>query len=263
MADEARPEVKVDAKAKTTVQVDHVDRQTPPPFGTGSVNADAFKSGQLKGLGTWVVALAIKQSLDDALADIRAAGGIATSSGGIRDLGATVTRARSSTSFHYTGRAIDLYIYSGMVDPTTDPYLVTGDPDIGTWRIFARTSDPNVAEATFTALKKKNVKPPEGATFKEAVKLEEVEVTGRFFDLTAVFEKHGFKRIPAREDFMKNEKARDYSSAEWWHFQQENGLVVGTTTFGSLLLNIHTEAELKDTAPGNARNKIWNGKIFA
>lgn len=263
MADEPRPEVKVDAKSKTTVQVEHVDRQTKPPFGTASVDADPFSEGQRKGLGTWVVALAIKPKFEEALAEIRAAGGIVTSSGGIRDLGATVTTARSSTSFHYTARAIDLYIYAGMTDPETDPYLVTGDPDVGTWRVFARTADANVAESSIVALKRKPVKRPKNSKVIEPVKLEEVEVTGRFFDLTAVFAKHGFKRIPAREAFMKDVNARDYTSAEWWHFQQEDGLVPGTTTFGELLLQVHTEAELKNTGPGNARNAVWNGKIFA
>ena len=56
MADPPRPEVKVDAKASSTVQVDHVDRQTPPPFGTGPVTADAFSAPGRKGLGSWVVA---------------------------------------------------------------------------------------------------------------------------------------------------------------------------------------------------------------
>jgi hypothetical protein len=261
MADEPRPEVKVDAKSKSTVQVEHVDRQTDPPFGVTRIKADVFSSGKRKGVATWLVALSIKQSVEDAVAEIRALGGVATSSGGLRDLGAPVTTARSGTSFHYTGRAIDLYQYAGMFDPATDPYLVTGDPDIGTWRIFARTTDVNVSESTLVALKKKNVVPaPEGVP--EPVKLEEVEVTGRFFDLTAVFAKHGLKRIPARDGFMTNVNAREYQSAEWWHFQQEDGLVPGKTTFGSLLLQVYTSAQLKNTGPGNASNTIWDGKTF-
>jgi hypothetical protein len=257
MADEPRPEVKVDAKGKSTVKVEHVDRQTPSPFGVGSVKADPFK----KGLDTWLVALAIKQKFEDAHVEIRAAGCIATSSGGLRDLGAKVNSARSATSFHYTGRAIDLYIYSSMNDPDTDPYVVTADPDIGTWRIFARSSDQNLADTTITGLKKKFVK-AKSPDITEPVTVSEVETTGKFVDLTALFLKHGFKRIPARDGFLNDPTQRQYGSAEWWHFQQEDDLVIGTTTFGSLLRLVYTEAQLKDTGPNNSSNAIWNGKIF-
>jgi len=262
MADEPRPEIKVDAKSKTTVKVEHEDRQTPAPFGTGPVNADPFVLDKLKGLATWHVALTIKQQLEDAVAEVRAAGAVMTSSGGLRDLGAPVTNARSGTSFHYTGRAIDLYKYSAMNNLETDPYIVTGDPDVGKWRIFARSTDASLPEQTLIGFKKKFVKRPEGKKFDQTVKLESVEVTGRFIDLTALMLTHGFHAIPARPDFLENRNARDYDSAEWWHFQQEDGLVVGKTTFGSLLLQVHTSAELKNTGPGNASNAVWNGSIF-
>jgi hypothetical protein len=262
MADEPRPEVKVDAKSKSTVQVEHVDRQTPTPFGTGPVKADVFKLGTLKSLPFWVVALSIKDKLENALVDIRAAGAIATSSGGIRDLGAGTGAGRSDTSFHYVGLAIDLYMYGAMNDPDTDPYIVTADPDVGNWRVFARTNQTTVKPATFLAFKKKFVPKPKGSKLTEFVKVSEVETTGSFVDLTALFAKHNFKRIPAQENFLKDANARHYPSAEWWHFQQEDGLVPGKTTFGSLLLRVRTEAELKDTGPGLLRNKVWNGKTF-
>jgi len=267
MADPPRPEVKIDPKAASTVQVNHVDRQSPTPFGTGPVAADPFKKPGREGLNSWVVALVIKPNLDAALAAIRAAGGIATSSGGIRDLGAGVDNTRSATSFHYTGRAIDLYMYSGMFDPTTDPYVVTGDPDVGTWRVFARTADPNVTPSTLIAQQMVRIKTPvdkDGNPIagKDFCKLKEVEVTDRFFDLTAVFAANSFKRIPAKPAFMDDPKARQYGAAEWWHFQDETGLVVGTTTYGSLLQQVRTAAELKNSAPFAAKDKIWNGQIF-
>lgn len=260
MADEPRPEVKVDAKGKTTVVAGAVDRQTKAPFGVDKVTADKFQlTKTVASLPFWLVALTIKQQLEDAVAEIRAAGAIATSSGGLRDLGAKANGSRSTTSFHYTGRAIDLYMYSGMTKPDTDPYIITSDPDLGTWRVFARTTDPNVADSTHVAIQKKFAK---STKFPEPVTVVEVETTGKFIDLTALFLKHGFKRIPARPDFMDDPKQREYTAAEWWHFQQEDGLVPGTTTFGSLLRQVHTEAELKDTGPGNLSHTIWNGKIF-
>ena len=57
-------------------------------------------------------------------AAVHRSGGILTSSGGLRGLDATVTRSRSATSFHYLGRALDLYLYSGMADPDRDPYVI-------------------------------------------------------------------------------------------------------------------------------------------
>jgi hypothetical protein len=261
MADDA-PEVKVDAKATTTVKVEHVDRQTPAPFGTGNVKADAYKSGPLVGLSSWVVALVSKTNFEAALTDIRNLGGIATSSGGIRDLGAAVNSTRSGTSFHFTGRAIDLYMYSGMVNPLTDPYVVTSDGDLGTWRIFARTTDPSVPSITVTGLKFTRTRPRPKSERKDTVKLSEVDVTDRLFDLTAVFASHGFKRIGAKPTFLDDPGAREYGAAEWWHFQDETGLVVGKTTFGSLLKQVHTDAELKDTAPFAAKDKVWDGGTF-
>lgn len=59
--------------------------------------------------------------------EVLAQGGIITSSGAVRSLTATVTSSRSPISFHYVGRALDLMIYSGMVNPDTDPYVITED----------------------------------------------------------------------------------------------------------------------------------------
>lgn len=218
MADPPRPQQVIDAKASSTIQVDHVDRQTPPPFGTGPVVADKFSAPGRQGLASWVVALSIKSDLDTVLAQIRAAGGVATSSGGIRDLGAAVDNTRSAKSFHYTGRAIDLYIYSGMFDPATDPYVVTADPDVGTWRIFARTTDTTVTPSTLTAQQFVRIKTPvdkdnKPIPGKDFVKLKEVDVTDRFFDLTAMFQSNGFNRIPAKDAFTANPKARQYGAA--------------------------------------------------
>jgi hypothetical protein len=50
------------------------------------------------------------------------AGGKLTSSGARRSLRAEVGAARSATSFHYTGRALDLFVGSGMENRSRDPY---------------------------------------------------------------------------------------------------------------------------------------------
>jgi hypothetical protein len=57
------------------------------------------------------------------------AGGILTSSGARRSLNAKVSASRSATSFHYTGRALDLFVGSGMENRTRDPFVVAADGD--------------------------------------------------------------------------------------------------------------------------------------
>ena len=60
----------------------------------------------------------LRQDAADAYLRVRdavlEAGGVLTSSGARRSLNATVGAARSATSFHYTGRALDLFVGSGM-----------------------------------------------------------------------------------------------------------------------------------------------------
>ena len=51
------------------------------------------------------------------------AGGLITSSGARRALTAKVSSGRSATSFHYTGRALDLQVGSGMEVRGRDPKL--------------------------------------------------------------------------------------------------------------------------------------------
>jgi hypothetical protein len=74
------------------------------------------------------------------------AGGLMTSSGGIRSLNASVTKSRSAVSFHYLGRALDLYIYSGMVDPLNDPYVIDREGE-RQYRVYARCSKKNNPDA--------------------------------------------------------------------------------------------------------------------
>ncbi len=75
----------------------------------------------------------LRQDAAEAYLRVRAvvveAGGIMTSSGARRSLNATVGAARSATSFHYTGRALDLFAGSGMENSARDPYLVAADGD--------------------------------------------------------------------------------------------------------------------------------------
>lgn len=178
--------------------------------------------------------------------DIHDKGGILTSSGGIRSLRASLNSSRSATSFHYLGRALDLYIYSGMVDVETDPYVISREGE-RKYRVFARCKKEYNPEANL----------PDVQTVEHAITYNDrtggVKVEGRFVDLTALFEKHGFKSIRARRRF---EEGASMMGAEWWHFQYEKGLIEEVTTFGSELLKVYSKATLEDTEPWKHKDHI-------
>ncbi len=270
MADDARPELKVDTRKSTTVAVSNVNRQTEAPFGFKRVAADKYerKKMSLEGLQSFTVAAVSEPELNEAIAEIRKLGGVVTSSGGLRDLKSPVDKkSRSATSFHYTGRAVDLYIYSGMIAPETDAYVVVADGEDGLWQVYARTEDATVPEVTLIANKKVDLprgpKDADGKSPPVLCKLETVPVVGRFFSVTEIFKNHGFERISAKPAFTDDPNGRLYDAAEWWHFEDHGGLEVGKTTFGDLLLQVHTKKELEGTPPAAFIKNVWNGKVFA
>lgn len=178
---------------------------------------------------------------------LHAQGGLMTSSGGLRSLQTNVTRSRSATSFHYLGRAFDLHIYSGMLDPKLDAYVVSREAP-RQYRVFARCSKQNNPKAKLPP----EIEVPKVVTYKQRTK--GVTVKGRFVDLTALLESHGFKPIMARRRF---EEGASMMGAEWWHFQDETGLVEGQSTFGFELLKVYSKATLEGTAPWSNRDRIF------
>ncbi|KQQ11723.1 hypothetical protein ASF53_16230 [Methylobacterium sp. Leaf123] len=191
-------------------------------------------------------------AFDQVCDEVHKHGGLITSSGGIRDLYFKVGPNQSATSFHYSGRAHDLMIYSGMMKPDTDPYVVERLGD-RRYRVYARCAAKSAASGAL----------PPSTTVRNVVthksRVKGVSVTDHLLDLTAVFEKHGFRPIRARKAF---EGGGDYLGAEWWHFQYEVGLIRGVTTFGSELSKLYSEAKLKPSPPWKYRDYIfgkdWN-----
>lgn len=166
------------------------------------------------------------------------AGGKLTSSGARRSLDAPVGASRSATSFHYTGRALDLFIWSGMKNRNRDPYVVTPDGD-RYWRVFARADGGEQRELN-------------AVTY--GSRIEGKPVSGKFVDLTALFENEGFKRIRARSAFFSGGSKL---AAEWWHFQYETGLEPGVSTFGDELRKVYLEDQLLGTAPWDYKNRVF------
>ncbi|MEA3547043.1 MAG: peptidoglycan-binding domain-containing protein [Thermodesulfobacteriota bacterium] len=174
-------------------------------------------------------------------------GGLLTSSGGIRSLSATVNASRSATSMHYLGRALDLYIYSGMVDPSVDACVIVREA-ARTYRVYVRCDLKNYAQATL---------PPE-TTLRDVItyrsRIEGQTVKGHFLDLTQLFQDYGFRPIKARRRF---EEGSSMMGAEWWHFQSDQGLISGVTTFGSELLKLYSRQTLVDTPPWRGRDRVF------
>lgn len=162
-------------------------------------------------------------------------GGKLTSAGGKRPLSAGGGKAQSKTSMHYLGRAHDMALGAGMQDPTRDPCVVvrrSSDAADRKWVIWMRTDNPAVPVVTLQGVKCSTVN---GKTV-----LTTIPVTGRFFSFTELAARYSWTPISARRFFFQG---GSYSGAEWWHFQWEQGLVKGQTTFGSELLRLYSLTE--------------------
>jgi hypothetical protein len=180
-------------------------------------------------------------------------GAMITSSGGKRDLYASVGPNRSATSMHYTGRALDLFIYSAMQDPGADPYVTERLGD-RRYRVWARCFQDRVA--------KQSDLPPKVTidnVVTAAKRTKGVQVKDRFIDLTALFAAQGFRPIRARPQF---ESGGDYLGAEWWHFQFEDGLLPNVTNFGSDLLRAYPRTTIEPTPPWQFRDRVWQVNWF-
>jgi hypothetical protein len=173
--------------------------------------------------------------------EARGKGARLTSSGGRRDLFAPVTTGRSATSFHYTGRALDLYLYSGMVNPARDPYVLVRE-DTLLHRVYARCDDDQAEVRHLTGV----------VTYRK--RSGQLSVDGSFIDLTALLERHGFSRISARPSFPLGGSE---IGAEWWHFQDETGLVPRRTTFGDELLRVYSRETLERSPPWKYRDHVF------
>ena len=191
-----------------------------------------------------------------ALQHVHALGGILTSSGAIRDLGEQATAGRSTTSLHYTGRALDLFIYSGM-QGGEEPYLVTraGGTDANPeWEIFCVSKAPLTTHPLFDAslIAERDV---ECLRWVEDVGSRTFTRHAVCFSLTDVMARHGWTPIPARGNWKSN-----YLSCEWWHFQNAAGLVDNVSTFGDQLRQVWREDLVRDS--GLALDAVWAGRSF-
>jgi hypothetical protein len=224
-------------------RVDNIARRTPI----------AKLAGPKKYKGEGYTSLRIRQDAGAAyqrvMDIVHDHGGYVTSSGGLRSLTAKVNPNRSATSLHYTGLALDLFLYSGMVSPHEDPFVVTRDPDDSRkFVVWVRCPDgaPHVLDAVTYA------KAPRNTGYPQVI----VPVRGNFLNFTELMKQEGFERISCRRSFLKWDK-KNNGGAEWWHFQWESPLIEGQTTFGDALLQIYPQEKLQGRPPWKYRDRVW------
>ena len=174
---------------------------------------------------------------------LHAKGALLTSAGGFRAISVEANNsAMSVSSFHYTGRAIDLAVGSGMEKPSSDPFVIVAEDSLGRagsrlHRVYARAS-----QGDDMTLQPVTYKQPTGTH----------AVSGKFVDLTALMLEHGFERIRAKPKFYDVEHyspGQRYLSAEWWHFQYQIGLLHPFTAFGDALKLVWPWDKLKKSTP--------------
>ena len=185
-------------------------------------------------------------------------GGIVTSAGGKRSLTSKAGVNRSKKSMHYTGRAFDMALPTGLINPETDPFILVQDEDSRYWTVWC-VSSLSAERLSHLCLqygiKNAGEMTLEGSYLSRGM-VKTKEVTRVAFSFTEVADSFGFDRIPARRSFFG--KKPKMGAAEWWHFQWETGLVVGKTTFGDELLRVYTLAQAKKFVYWNqAKNCRW------
>jgi hypothetical protein len=204
------------------------------------VRVDADRHPRSRGFDSFRLRSDIVDRYTTFRATVRAAGGLVTSAGSLRELEAEVTPGRSSTSMHYSGLAFDLATDSGMQDPELDPYIVVQEGE--RWRVWCRSQTAPTVVLNAVAWHNGS--------------LDVQPVTANAFDLTALARRHGFSPIGPRRDFPAN-----YLSAEWWHLQCEEPLVPYISQFGIELLSIDTVGRIRYDEPTLSMQPLWANRM--
>jgi len=210
-------------------------------------------------------------------------GGVFISAGAGRGLGASKPKpggGRVLTSFHYTNLAIDLHTVmacsanTAHTKPEIDEYVCTFDPvKRGThgplFIVWARSDKPPGTIVTRKGPDGKEIKfevqrltlPAIISNKTKGEKPYTKEITGNYFNLTAIMNSYGFRNIGGRKGWYKNSRG----ASEWWHFQADSeatGVIKNKTTFGDVLETMHEREVLLTKPVAEALNYIWVGTYF-
>lgn len=175
-------------------------------------------------------------------------------SGAMRSLSAEVTQSRSKTSFHYTGRAIDLSVSQGMSSKTTYFYVTldntTGRDNAHYYRLYCLANKSNEPSQYVS---NRTIVPVEGRAMRK-----KSPVTANFLDVTAVMNAYGFTGIGPRSCYKT-----DSMCLEWWHFQNSTGLKKGSSTFGDALRQYYKPSQSYPSGIRSCFNAKFSGLGFS
>jgi len=164
--------------------------------------------------------------------------------GSKRRLSQTASQYRSRMSFHYLGWAFDLHPFSGMQNPMVDPFVVSWNPNdpIRRWTVWGR-SNKMLPSRTIRAWRVDRYKDRKDKAYTVMLPCE---VSGPFFNFTEVAATCGFRGVPVRSSFLNGGR---YTGADWWHFQWEEGMEYGRSTFGGELVKTYSLERIKRDFP--------------
>ena len=240
----------------------YCSRSGPVAEGEGTCDGSSYygkKSIGSETMSSSVTMLACTANqAEKAFAEIAAACGKVPHAGAERSLGADVSVQRSATSFHYTGRAIDLNTEKYKGDNRY--YYVTFDDTSGNnnshyYRIYCKvngdSSSPYAKNMTVT---------PVIWNSSSSKLVNDTAETGVFLDVTSVLNSYGLYGIGPRSCASEG----NYLCTEWWHFQDTSGLVKGNTKFKTTLDQYWgTGYNYSGTPVAEHLNKKWNGGSYS
>jgi len=175
-------------------------------------------------------------------------GGVLTSAGGRRLLSVKAGANMSPKSLHYCGLAFDMEPTTAMTNPYTNPFFAVRVGSTRKWEIWAKSSLPKESLAQgasdfgvdwrtkmpLLAWGIRNKKNSQGKKVQYAVTKK---ISANVFSFTQLAKKVGFYPISAKPSFFQSGELR---TSEWWHFQWNEGLIPGTSSFGGELLKSYT-----------------------
>lgn len=228
-----------------------------------SLSFDVHQSGKESSYPEARVDPLIATSLNHVKIQLDSFGAKLTTSGVLRSLSARVSKNRSSTSLHYLGIAVDLYVQAAMNDPSGDDlYLVVPDPNKPRrWIVYAKTTSNPIELGGY----EQELHQPAVVKYTKTSQgwgPEHVELDGAFrvVNLTQLMEDNGFFPVSARRSFFER-GAYNKGAAEWWHFQYERNLVEGSSMFGLEMIKRYPKSILKPNGKWHPvmarRHAIW------
>ena len=202
---------------------------------------------------------------------LHALGGVLPSSGTGRSLGAydPSNTNRSTTSFHYTYLAFDVYTHSGSLYPTSDAniceFVITYDENGGPsgnrmWVVYARSDQEPGTTHGGHSVQRLTLDAricPRRTNGEPVIQ----QVTGNFVNLTQLFRAFNFHPIGGRRSYFKNCSGNTMGS-EWWHFQSHSNLNSGDTWEGTMT-KYHTQSRFNCSPVAKHRRRVFRNLGFS